>query len=129
MERDNDAAGERMYHNLAQWWPLLSPPSEYEEEAADLLGRLPTPSGSSPLTLLELGSGGGSLAFHLKRRFRLTLTDLSPAMLAVSRLVNPECEHQGFDFRAILKPEVSSHVPQHQATAKSWPCADGPGAA
>lgn len=43
--------------------------------------------------MLELGAGGGSLAFHLKRVFRLTLTDVSPAMLAVSRRVNPECEH------------------------------------
>jgi hypothetical protein len=26
-----------MYSDLAVWWPLLSPPSEYLEEAADLL--------------------------------------------------------------------------------------------
>jgi hypothetical protein len=82
----------RMYHDLADWWPLLSPPSAYEEEAADLLGRLPAAPGSRP-TLLELGAGGGSRAFHLKRHCRLTLTDLSPAMLAVSQRVNPECEH------------------------------------
>ena len=43
--------------------------------------------------MLELGTGGGSLAYHLKRHFRLTLTDRSPGMLAVSRSVNPECEH------------------------------------
>jgi ubiquinone/menaquinone biosynthesis C-methylase UbiE len=34
--------------------------------------------------LLELGSGGGSLAYHLKPHFQLTLTDISPAMLAVN---------------------------------------------
>ncbi len=88
----------RLYRDLAAWWPLLSPPDEYEEEAADLLGRLRTVPGS---TLLELGAGGGSLASHLKRRFRLTLTDLAPAMLAVSQAVNPECEHLPGDMRSL----------------------------
>ena len=57
----NQAPALRMYHDLARWWPLLSPPSEYDEEAADLLGRLPRGSSSAPLTMLELGSGGGRL--------------------------------------------------------------------
>ncbi len=90
-----------MYGDLAHWWPLLSPPSEYEDEAADLLARLPEPSGSRRQTLLELGSGGGSLAFHLKTHFRLTLTDLSPGMLAVSREINGECEHIEGDMRSL----------------------------
>ncbi|HYF39883.1 MAG TPA: class I SAM-dependent methyltransferase, partial [Gemmatimonadales bacterium] len=90
-----------LYHSLAAWWPLLSPPSEYAEEASDLLSRLPpVPAGSAP-TLLELGSGGGSLASHLKAHFRLTLTDLSREMLAVSRAVNPECEHLHGDMRSL----------------------------
>lgn len=87
-----------MYTHLAQWWPLLSPPSEYEDEAADLLPRLP---GSRPATLLELGAGGGSLAFHLKHHFQCTLTDVAPAMLAVSKAVNPECEHLLGDMRSL----------------------------
>ncbi len=90
-----------MYEDLAEWWPLLSPPSEYEEEAADLLPRLPRPTGPQPATLLELGAGGESLAFHLKDHFRLTLTDVSPAMSAVSRAVNPECEHLLGDMRSL----------------------------
>lgn len=90
----------RLYDDLATWWPLLSPPSEYEDEAADLIPRLTSASGSSP-TLLELGAGGGSLASHLKGHFRLTLTDLSPAMLAVSQAVNPECEHLRGDMRSL----------------------------
>ncbi len=91
----------RMYDDVAEWWPLLSPPSEYEEEAADLLSRLPAPAGSGRQTLLELGSGGGSLAFHLKRHYQLTLTDLSPDMLAVSGAVNPDCEHLTGDMRSL----------------------------
>ena len=85
--------GLRLYHELAAWWPLFSPPSEYAEEAEDLLARLPAAPGGERPTLLELGAGGGSLASHLKRRYRLTLTDRSPDMLAVSRAVNPDCEH------------------------------------
>jgi hypothetical protein len=27
----------RLYSDLARWWPLMSPPAEYVEEAADLL--------------------------------------------------------------------------------------------
>jgi SAM-dependent methyltransferase len=91
----------RLYDDLAGWWPLLSPPSEYEEEAADLLPRLGRPSDSRPAALLELGAGGGSLAFHLKRHFRLTLTDRAPGMLAVSRALNPECEHLLGDMRSL----------------------------
>lgn len=81
----------RLYAELAHWWALLSPSSEYVEEAADLLSILGQ-GGVARRTLLELGCGGGSLAFHLKPHFDLTLTDRSPQMLAQCRAVNPECE-------------------------------------
>jgi trans-aconitate methyltransferase len=90
-----------LYEDLAAWWPLLSPPTEYEGEAADLLPRLGVAVDAPPATLLELGAGGGSLASHLKRHFRLTLTDKAPAMLAVSRELNPECEHLVGDMRSL----------------------------
>jgi SAM-dependent methyltransferase len=99
--RDRCRLNPRLYDDLAGWWPLLSPPSEYEEEAADLLPRLGMAGEAGPRALLELGSGGGSLAFHLKRRYRLTLTDRSPGMLAMSRAVNPECEHLEGDMRSL----------------------------
>ena len=89
------------YDELAEWWPLLSPPEHYLEEAADLLPRLGPPTTPDSATLLELGSGGGSLASHLKAHFTLTLTDRSPGMLAVSRKVNPECEHLLGDMRTL----------------------------
>ena len=65
----------KLYSELATWWPLLSPPSHYVEEAADLRPALHAAPDAPPRTLLELGSGGGSLAFHLKGDFQLTLTD------------------------------------------------------
>lgn len=84
----------KLYSELATWWPLLSPPDEYAEEAAFFWEAMAN-VGLPPLpTLLELGSGGGSNAFYLKKHFaEVTLTDLSPGMLAVSRNLNPECEH------------------------------------
>jgi len=91
----------KLYTQLASWWPLVSPPSHYVEEAADLLPRLMETPDATPSTLLELGCGGGSLAFHLKTHLRLTLSDISSAMLAESRRVNPECEHVVGDMRTL----------------------------
>jgi hypothetical protein len=38
--------------------------------------------------VLELGSGGGHNAVHLKARYAMTLVELSEEMLAVSRRLN-----------------------------------------
>ncbi len=51
--------------------------------------------------VLELGSGGGHNAVHLKKDFALTLVDLSEEMLAVSRRLNPECAHHQGDMRTL----------------------------
>ena len=91
----------RMYSDLAVWWPQLSPPSAYAEEVAELLPSILAAPDAPPATLLELGCGGGSFAYHLKAHLRLTLSDLSPAMLAVSRTLNPECEHAEGDMRSL----------------------------
>ena len=91
----------RFYDELAEWWPLFSPPEHYAEEADDLLRRLPPMNTPGRPTLLELGCGGGSLASHLKTHFDLTLTDRSPGMLAVSRALNPDCEHFVGDMRTL----------------------------
>jgi SAM-dependent methyltransferase len=90
----------RFYGELAGWWPLISPPEEYAEEAAFARGLLV--SASVPVReVLELGSGGGHNAAHLKSAFSMTLVDLSSQMLEVSRRLNPECEHVQGDMRTI----------------------------
>ncbi len=90
----------RLYTDLASWWPVISPPSEYEEEAAFVV-QLFEDSGTGVSTVLELGSGGGHNAYHLARSFDMTLVDVSPAMLAQSRLLNRDCEHIVGDMRTV----------------------------
>lgn len=110
------SAGElRLYSDLAEWWPLFSPPAHYTEEAAHLLSVLRAAMTPPPGTLLELGSGGGSLANHLRRQLRLTLSDLSPQMLAVSRRINPECEHVLGDMRSLRLGRAFDAVLIHDA--------------
>jgi SAM-dependent methyltransferase len=104
----------RMYSELAHWWPLLSPPSHYVEEAA-LFRALLRRAKPVPRTLLELGCGGGSLAANLKREFVLTLTDLSPQMLAVCRAENPECEVLAGDMRSVRLDRSFDAVLVHDA--------------
>ena len=88
------AAELHLYRDLAAWWPLISAPEEYTEEAATATTVLS--SASIPVReVLELGSGGGHNAVHLKKRFSLTLVDLSADMVAVSRRLNPECRSAG----------------------------------
>ena len=91
----------KLYDELASWWPLLSPPEEYAEEAAFYERALLAGCRLPPRTVLELGSGGGSNASHLKARFEMTLVDPSPGMLRVSRALNPECEHVEGDMRTV----------------------------
>lgn len=90
----------RFYGDLAVWWPLISPPEEYAEEAAFAATVLR--SASMPVReVLELGSGGGHNAVHLKTSFTMTLVDLSEEMLDVSRRLNPECDHHRGDLRTV----------------------------
>jgi SAM-dependent methyltransferase len=105
---------QRFYGDLAPWWPLISAPEEYEEEAAYAEGLLRDADG--PVTeVLELGSGGGNNAYHLKRHFHLTLVDLSEQMLAVSRALNPECVHQQGDLRTVRLGRTFDAVFVHDA--------------
>ena len=90
-----------MYTELAAWWPLLSSPEDYAEEAAFYRKMLVEACEGPARTRLELGSGGGNNASHLKSRFRMVLVDLSPGMLEVSRRLNPECEHVEGDMRTV----------------------------
>lgn len=91
----------KLYHELAPWFHLLTAPEDYAEEAEFYRKAILSASERKPENMLELGSGGGNNASHLKAHFQLTLVDLSPEMLAVSRQLNPECEHIQGDMRQV----------------------------
>jgi methyltransferase family protein len=106
--------GYRLYTDLAPWWPLISPPEEYQEEAAWAAAMLRS-AASDVREVLELGSGGGNNAWYLKRSFTLTLVDLSAGMLAVSRRLNPELTHHQGDMRSVRLGRAFDAVFVHDA--------------
>jgi len=91
----------KLYTELSDWWPILSAPEDYAEEAEFYRQTILRHCDNEPKTLLELGCGGGNNASHLKAHFDLTLVDLSPGMLEISRALNPECEHLQGDMREV----------------------------
>jgi len=104
-----------LYDELADWWPLVSAPEDYLGEAAEYEAILLESADGDVAEVLELGSGGGNNASHLKRRFRMTLVDRSPSMLDVSRQLNPECEHVEGDMRTIRLDRTFDAVFAHDA--------------
>ncbi|MDQ4028628.1 MAG: class I SAM-dependent methyltransferase, partial [Actinomycetota bacterium] len=73
----------KLYNELASWFHLLTSPAEYVDEAALYRDTILGASAIPVREVLELGSGGGNNASHMKSHFSLTLVDLSPQMLDV----------------------------------------------
>ena len=105
----------KLYDELADWWPLMSDPADYQEEAGIYAEWIRSSSDPAPRTVLELGSGGGNNASHMKQDFQLTLVDVAPGMLAVSRRLNPECEHEVGDMRTVRLNRLFDAVFVHDA--------------
>ena len=95
----NNTKFPRLYTDLSKWFHLLTPPENYLEEAEYYRTVLIENSCLTVTEVLEMGSGGGNNASHLKSYFKLTLTDVSDDMLRISRELNPECEHIQGDMR------------------------------
>lgn len=104
-----------LYRELAGWFHLLTAPEDYAEEAAFYGDTIIDACAQPPRTLLELGSGGGNNASHMKARFQMTLVDLSPDMLEISRRLNPECEHLQGDMRHVRLGRLFDAVFIHDA--------------
>jgi SAM-dependent methyltransferase len=104
-----------LYDELAEWWPLLSAPAEYEEEAREAARVLRAIATQPIVELLELGSGGGNNASYLKREFSMTLVEPSEKMRAVSSVLNPECVHLPGDMRTVRLGRTFDAVFVHDA--------------
>lgn len=107
----------KLYTDLADWWHLLSRVEDYAEEAAIYAQALKSHARRPINTVLELGSGGGNNAFHLKASFSMTLVDLSEGMLAQSQTINPACEHHTGDMRTVRLDRPFDAVFIHDAIA------------
>jgi trans-aconitate methyltransferase len=105
----------KLYDELAEWWPLLSHPDDYEEEAGVFIDAIKATSRRETRDVLELGSGGGNNASFMKKHFEMTLVDLSPGMLDVSRRLNPECDHVQGDMRDVRLGRMFDAVFVHDA--------------
>jgi SAM-dependent methyltransferase len=106
---------EQLYGEIADWWPVISPPSEYAEEA-DLYVKMILASARRPVReVLELGSGGGNNASHMKRSFAMTLVEPADGMRRVSHALNPECTHLPGDMRSVRLERTFDAVFVHDA--------------
>ncbi len=105
----------RLYSQLAEWYPMLTPVGDYAEAAAFYRRLFEAHCRRPPRALLDLGSGSGHNAAHLKATLACTLVDLAPAMLGLSRQLNPECEHVLGDMRSIRLGRVFDCVLAHDA--------------
>lgn len=110
MDRQN-----RLYGDLAQLWPLMSPPDHYRDEARYWLRELRSRLPPGRRRILDLGSGGGHHLHPLTAEFDATAVDLSEAMLEHSRRLNPGVVHQVGDMRSVRLGESFDAVLIHDA--------------
>lgn len=104
-----------IYTTHASWFHLLTAPADYDTEAAWVRRAFADRGVGDGSRLLELGSGGGNMASHLRPHFAMTLTDLSPDMLALSETINPGAPHLAGDMRALRLGESFDAVLIHDA--------------
>ncbi|MES2643808.1 MAG: class I SAM-dependent methyltransferase [Myxococcota bacterium] len=103
----------RLYTDLAPWYPLLTQPAEYVEEAEDARATFHAALGHLPTHVLELGSGAGHFASQLG--IPCTLVDLAPEMLALSAPLNPTMAHHVGDMRTVRLGRTFPAVLIHDA--------------
>ena len=83
MCHDETVSAPKLYNELAEWWPLLSAPEDYEEEATYCFNALQEAAHRRIDTMRELGCGGGNNASFMKHRVKdLVLVDLPGDLVA-----------------------------------------------
>jgi trans-aconitate methyltransferase len=114
----------RIYDDLTPWYRLIDPPADHLEEATVYTRALTGAVTGRAESLLELGAGAGHNALFMKRQFRCTLTDISPKMQALSRELNPDCEHLPGDMRSLRLGRQFDTVFVHDAVCYMTSLAD-----
>lgn len=110
----------RLYTDLAWLWPMWGDAAtEYAHYCRHVTGLIRRYAGRPVATLLDIGCGGGKNVLNLKREFHVTGLDLSPAMLAQAKELNPGCTfvegdmrtcRLGRTFDAVLMDDAISHM-------------------
>jgi len=109
-----------LYTDLAWLWPMWGDAAteyaHYCQHVSDLIRQYATRQAT---TLLDVGCGGGKNVLNLKREFKVTGLDLSSAMLAQAKELNPGCTFIQGDMRtfrldrtydAVLMDDAISHM-------------------
>jgi SAM-dependent methyltransferase len=104
----------RLYHELADSYPLLTPRVDYRDEALHFAELLRSVLGPGRHSLLELGAGAGHTASWLTD-FDLTLTDVSVRMLEHAQRNNPRAVCHVSDMRRLRLNRVFDAVFAHDA--------------
>ncbi|MCC7145926.1 MAG: class I SAM-dependent methyltransferase [Phycisphaeraceae bacterium] len=105
----------RMYTDLARYWPIISPPPHYVDQAGYWRRAIRARLGPGRHTVLELGAGGGHNMSHLSDDFAFTGSDLSPGMLEVARKLVPSVEFHLGDMRSLRLNRTFDVVMVHDA--------------
>ena len=107
----------RFYDDLAPWWPLISSPDEYRDDAFLYECTLQDAVSGELRSVLELGCGGGNIAGCFDEALDLCLVDSSVAMLEVAQARLPRAACRVGDMRTIRLDERFDAVFVHDAIA------------
>jgi SAM-dependent methyltransferase len=109
-----------LYTELAWLWPMWGDSAtEYAHYCQHVSSLIRKYAKRPTETLLDIGCGGGKNILNLKRDFDVTGLDLSPAMLAQAKELNPGCKFVQCDMRtfslgqvfdAVLMDDAISHM-------------------
>jgi len=109
-----------LYTDLAWLWPMWGDAAtEYAHYCRHVTGLIRQYAKLPADSLLNIGCGGGKNVLNLKRELSVTGLDLSPAMLAQAKELNPGCTfvqgdmrtfRLGRSFDAVLMDDAISHI-------------------
>ncbi|MBN2284800.1 MAG: class I SAM-dependent methyltransferase [Tissierellales bacterium] len=109
-----------LYTDLAWLWPMWGDATtEYAHYCYHVTGLIRRYATRQITTLLDIGCGGGKNILNLKREFKVTGLDLSPAMLSQAKELNPGCTfvqgdmrtfRLGRTFDSVLMDDAISHM-------------------